>query len=909
MSLHLGSWSLLAGSLWALSGSAAAATQSSQQSAREPLFFAVALSPHSQDEALRAPVLQRPVSLSATDSTVGDALKQVIRQADLEILYSAHVVPLDRPVRIETRNITVAAALRRILAGLAVDVSITSTGALALVPQVTRRSPASASDTGWIAGRVTDSATAAPLAGATITIDDRRTAVTDATGWYRLSGVAPGQYTVRARYIGYAPGRLVVTVRAKEEATGDFALVKLPQELDQLVVTGTIVPTEVKALPTPLTVITEEDIAAQRPPSVQELFRKAVPGAVGWNYSSAPYQTELSVRGASSLTPSTPSMKIFVDGVDVAAAIYSQLDPESIERIEVIRGPQAAAIYGSEAIGGVIQVLTKRGAEGDRPQVNAEAAMGVVQTGYTQHKTILRQEYKAAVRGGGRDIGYHLGGGYSHLDNWLPNGEVSREASPSVYGGVTYAKGSIGVDLSARHLRTLAGANLANPELHRSGFVPLSKPSFQPVEYQNQTVGGRFSLTPNDWWSSSITLGLDRYGYDLAQSRPRRTTPADTLLLVANEAATKTSIAVQTSLKGELRKDLSGSLTAGFDHWRRPLSNWFAFEATGTTGTIETGPTGIISATRNETTNTGYFTQAQVGLDDALFLTAGLRAERNSEFGDSLGVPLLPRVGLAYVRPVGTATVKLRGSWGRAIRPTASGRKSGYVSGTSIQLPNPRLGPERQQGWDGGVDVTLGGSASVSVTYYHQRAENLVDAVVIALEPVYTQQFQNVGSVRNTGLEVEGSLSSGLLTLQGQYAYTRSRIDQLSPTYAGDLRGGDTPLLRPKHTAGLSVTLGRPFASTSVTGGIVYVGSRTNYDYLALYRCFGGTGACRETFRDYLKEYPEFVKMNVSVFQRVTSNLSGILLVDNIWNAQPDEVSNDLPRRGRSIMAGLRAEY
>lgn len=876
-------------------------------------FLLAAWSPPREADPSRTAVLQRRVSLELTAGTLREALRELARRADLEMIYSASVVPLERRVSIHARDLTVAAALMELLTGLSLDVAITRSGALALIPrEERRRSPvAVAGDSGAIVGRVSDSTSGLPIGGATVILEGTgKSVTTDAGGRYRFGELEDDTYIVRVRYIGYLPATRSVRIEAGREVTADVTLVKSPQQLEQLVVAGTIVPTEVKALPTPVSVVSEEVIAAQRPPNVQELFRKAVPGAVGWSYSSAPYQTELSVRGASSLTTSTSSMKIFVDGVDVAAAIYSQMDPESIERIEVIRGPQAAAIYGSEAIGGVIQVFTKRGrSQSGRPQLNAEAAMGLVQTPYAGSKAALRQEYKASVRGGGPDIGYHLGGGYSYLDDWLPNGEVSRQSNPSVYGGVTYAKGGIGVDLSGRHLRTIAAANLANPELLESGFVPYSQPSYQPVEYQNQTVGARFSVAPKAWWNSALLLGLDRYSYDLAQERPRRTTEADTLLLVANEAATKTSIALHTSLQGTLTANLSGSVTAGVDHWTRPLSSWYAFEATGTTGTIETGPTGVISATRTVTSNTGYFTQAQIGVRDALFLTAGLRAEHNTEFGDSLGVPLLPRFGLSYVRPVRDATIKLRGSWGRAIRPPSPGRKSGFVSGTSIQLPNPRLGPERQQGWDAGVDATVGAAASVSVTYYDQMAENLVDAVIISLTPVYTQQFQNVGSVKNTGLEVEGRFSSGILSFQGQYGYTRSRIEHLSPTYAGDQRIGDTPLLRPRHTAGLSITVGEPFANTSFSAGIVYVGSRTNYDYLALYRCFGGTGSCRTTFRDYLMEYPDFVKMNLSLFRRLTSNLSGVLVVDNLANAQPDEVSNDLPRRGRSIMAGFRAEY
>ena len=186
---------------------------------------------------------------------------------------------------------------------------------------------------------------------------------------------------MRARYIGYTAAGASVTVGAAEEAMVDFALVRSPHELDQVVVTGTIVPTPLKAVPTPVSVISGEDIALQRPQTVQELFRQAVPTAVSWNLPANPNQTTFSVRGASTLNLGDGQMKVFVDGIEAASITRASVDPNSIERIEVVRGPQASAIYGSDAIGGVIQIFTKRGDTTlTRPQVDAQASLGVLQT-------------------------------------------------------------------------------------------------------------------------------------------------------------------------------------------------------------------------------------------------------------------------------------------------------------------------------------------------------------------------------------------------------------------------------------------------------------------------------------------------------------------------------------------------
>jgi outer membrane receptor protein involved in Fe transport len=903
------SWTLVV-TLLTLSAASTVVGQQSQLASRGPRFLLAAWVPGREVDASSAPVLRRRVSLDVTGVTVGEALKEVTRQAALEISYSPRVVPLDHVVSLHAHDITLAAALTEILLDVPVDVSVTADGVLALV----RRSPPTAApdpiDSGAVVGQVTDSASGSPIAGAVVTIGEaRRTEVTDAGGRYRIDGLKAGTYIVRARYIGYRQTTVSVTFKSGEDVTMDFALAKSAQELDQVVVTGTIVPTEVKALPTPVTVIDERDIALQRPQTVQEVFRQAVPGAVVWDYSSSPYNTPFSVRGASSLTAGTPSMKVFVDGVDAAANGFSPVDPNSIARIEVIRGPQAASIYGSEAIGGVIQIFTKRGDPAlDRPEVNAEVGLGLVQTPYAERGEVLKQEYKGSLRGGGSDVGYYLGGSYSHLGDWLPNGEISAQSSPSVYGGLTFARGVVDLDLSGRYYVQRGGNNLVNPALLQSGFAPFSKPSFQPMETQNQTVGTRLSVAPTNWWRTTVNAGIDRYSYDLVQDRPRFTTPADTLLFVSDHVETRTSAGISTSLQATMITGVSGSFTAGADYWRRPVSDWYALRAINTTGTITTETGGAISATRTVTSNTGYYAQTQIGYHDALFLTAGVRAERNTDFGDSLGTPFLPRVGLAYVRSLGQATVKLRGSWGRAIRAPSPGRKLGFVTAGSVQLANPRLGPERQEGWDAGIDVTIGRGHSLGITYYNQVAENLAEAVVLGVTPVLTQQYQNVGRVKNTGVEVEGTLTMGPVSLRGQYGYVHARIQQLSPTYAGDLQVGDEPLLSPRHTAGASVSVA-PSARSTLSAGVVYVGSWMYYDNIALFRCFGGTGPCGASFRDYQTRYPGFAKVNVGVSHEFTPVLTGFLSIDNLTNNDAYEANNLLPVRGRTSTAGFRIQY
>jgi outer membrane receptor protein involved in Fe transport len=848
------------------------------------------------------PVLRKQIALETDGGTLREALNEITRQTGLAFVYSRDVVNADSRVHLRATQITVTAALTEILLDAGVDVLLSSSRQAALVK---RQYPV---QHGSISGRVTDAKTSSAIVGATVAIERTSlSASTDNDGRYRIAEVVPGNYTVRARYIGYAPASMPVTIGADQEATADFALERSVQKLDEVVTTGTVVPTEVRALPTPVTVVGESDIAAQHPHTVQELFRQVVPGAVSWDQVNNPYLTAFSVRGASTMANQVGQMKVFIDGIEAASTSVAPVDPSSIERIEVIRGPQAASIYGSDAIGGVIQILTKRGDPNlVRPQLSAEAALGVLQTPYADFGGVLRQTYAASLRGGGPDANYNLGAGYSHSDNYLPGGENSVQSNPSVYGGMRFARGVLSIDVSGRSYLQNVPAVL-NPELAGTGFVFFSKPFHEDQQTKNQGLGARLDVAATSWWQHTIVAGLDHYSLEFEYTQPRLTTPDDTLLAVFNQSRTKMSLGYNTSVQGILGRGLYGSLTAGVDHYSVPINQFFTFGALNTTGSIQTVPDQPVSASRTITNNTGYFAQAQLSIRDALYLTGGLRAEENSGFGDSLGTPVSPRIGASYVQQLAGVTLKLRSSWGRAIRPPAPGYKLASVGTTQIQLANPTLGPERQQGWDAGADAVFGARGSLSVTYYDQTADDLIEFVSLPT-PQPAIQAQNVGRVANTGLEVEGTLALGPMTMKASYGYSRARIEQLAPNYTGDLLVGDQTLATPKHSAGALVTV-TPLAGTSISAGLTYVGSWNQYDYVAEFRCFGGTGPCQPTFRDYIVEYPSFVRVNATIAQQITPMLSGFISLDNLTNNTSFELDNLSPVVGRITTAGIRFHH
>jgi outer membrane receptor protein involved in Fe transport len=839
-------------------------------------------------DVARTPVLARRLTLELEGATLKQALREIAAQSGLVLAYSDDAVPLSNRVHLRAEAITAAAALTDVLFDAGVDVVFKADGSAALV----KRPPPA--QNGSVAGRVTDARTGQAVGGAEVLLEGTKWRVLTAEdGSYRLANVEVGSYTLVARRIGYGRQARAVTVEAGQELTADFSLEPAPTRLEELVSIGTVVPTEVKALPSPVTIVTAEDIERQQLRRTDQIFRLFVPSAVAWDLGESPEQTAITIRGASSLSGGT-GVKIFVDGVEVTSTTFTLIDPSSIERVEIIRGPEAATVYGPGAIGGVMQVFTKKGDPSRaRPGFEAQASAGLLESEFKDGGT-LRQEYKAAIRGGNQAFGYNLGGSYGHTGEWLPE---FRLRTPSLYGGAQLTQGPVSIEISGRYFAT--DQNIPNsPRLVRAG-LESPEPRHEERHYRQSTYGAHLGYTPFSWWRHNLTIGLDGFDGSQFNTRPRLLTPDDTLLSVVDREASKRSVAYNTSVTVPLAAKVSAVVTAGFDHFTTDDDAFIASLSGNFEGVISPDPAIPIIAIRSPTRNTGYFGQGQLGLNDALFLTGGVRVDDNTVLGDEQAVS--PRVGIAYNRPLGGATVKLRAGYGEAIRAPEALSRLGLDLGFFRTLPNFDLRAERQKGVDGGVDLVWS-RGSASVTYYRQTAQDLIQSVFIEVDTlgVPVNQDQNTGKVRNEGLELESAVQLGRVQLTGTYAYTSSKVRELAPGYLGELLPGDYVLEIPKHTAAATVAF-TLLNNTSITSGLTYVGKRTSYDYVAL---LSGTPA-----REAWITYDPFLKMNLTVTQALTPKVSALLTVENLTNNNTGEQFDYLPSLGRTTTVGLRARW
>ncbi len=839
----------------------------------------------------RAPVLGRRLTLELDGVPLKAALAAITAQAGLRLAYADDVLPLQRQVRLRAEGITAAAALTDVLFDVGVDVVFKADGSAALVR---RPPPMPKVLNGAVVGRVVDARTQTPIVGASVGIDAlRRSATTGSDGRFRITDVAPGSHTVRARYVGYTPKTVDVTVGEGQEATVDIALEKSAQRLDEVVTTGTLIPTETKAVPSAMSIVTGEDLKAQGVQRVDQIFRGQVPGVVGVDQGANEDVVSIYVRGANSFS-STPTIKTYVDGIEVSDPLFvTLLDPNSIDRIEILRGPQASTLYGSGAIEGVMQIFTKKGDLGlSHPQVSLTAGVGSM-TGIQGQSTALRTDDAASVSGGNQTASYSLRGFYRHTGEWVP-AYGSHDWGASAGGQVR--QGALTLSSTLQYTEK-SFTDAWNQDL---AMIPaFSAPNNNLNHDRETTLGVTAAVQATPRWQHTLTLGYDQEYTSAWQFQPSHKTPDDTLLSGYDIHETRTSLFYHNDLQVPLGGHLGAVLTTGINH------DWFDQTFGAGSGTVVIGSLGDAGYYRVPYGTTGYFTQAQLNVAERLFLTGGLRADDDPNFGDGFGLAYSPRAGVAYVQPVGRAQLKLRAAYGASIRAPSFGDKVDVKSSFYHQLANPDLGPERQHGIDGAVELYRG-AASLSIGYYNQHVTDLIDAVPLTTTDstgVLQIRNENIAGVKNEGWEFEAQVPIGPVQIHGTFSIMNSTVEAVAPSLGGFYQVGDR-LFGPPHTLG-GVSVGyRVTPTTAINIGMTYLGTIKSFDGIAEDRAFAGLEPFR---RDYTLYLPTVTKFSVSATQELSKHLQLSLRSDNVGNNRRYERNNQYLATPRSIMVMMTA--
>src|SRR3954471_399960 len=283
-------------------------------------------------------------------------------------------------------------------------------------------SPGRAQDAGTVAGVVVDAGSRLPVPSAQVQIvGTTRGVVTGEDGRFRITGVRPGTYQLRVLRLGYQAAAQGVTVSSGATADVSFSLAQAAVSLEQVVTTATGEAERKREIGSAVATLQPAEAQITAAQNVSQLLTGKVAGIdVQEASGTVGGGSRIRIRGATSLSLTNEPL-IVVDGIrfnnNVAQSgtvgsttigvgrqvpsRFNHINPEDIESIEVLKGPAAAAQYGTAAANGVIQVTTKRGSSG-KPRWSAYAEGGRIKDVTTYPANFAQ----TGVRPNGRPTGF-----------------------------------------------------------------------------------------------------------------------------------------------------------------------------------------------------------------------------------------------------------------------------------------------------------------------------------------------------------------------------------------------------------------------------------------------------------------------------------------------------------------------
>jgi vitamin B12 transporter len=515
-----------------------------------------------------------------------------------------------------------------------------------------------------------------------------------------------------------------------------------PPRVDPVVVTATRVETPARELGVAVSVVPGEDLRTYLYPSVDEALRM-LPGLDVRRSGSPGRTSSIGIRGA---TPN--QIQVLVDGVRVKSpttglADLSDLTPDLIERIEVIRGPQST-LYGADAMGGVVNVITKRG------RGPFGASLSVEGGNYDTFVT------RGAASGTWKLVDYALGGSHVQTGGQFDNDDA-RTNSVNGRVGVTLPRDSH-ASFALRWVKNEVGLPV---KFVCCGPLP-DEPAINPnAEQQSETLVMSLEARtrPVSWWESRLRLG--RFTNHLGFQDPVDPGFEDVDFPQFAQINVERR---EVEWLNTFTVDRWSTTTAGFEYRHEAGENRGVFEA------------------RYDVT--AGFLEQQLRILDRLFVTAGARVEHNSVFGTQA----TGRGSVAYA--IAGWGTRLRGSAGSGFRaPTLNDL---FFPGFS----NAALEAEHSVSWDAGVDQRLWGDrVRLGATWFHNDFRDLISFVPLPVFPFVGAV--NVGRARTQGVEFTAEVDLlRTLVLALNYTYTDTE----------DLETGN-PLPRvPAHRINATVT-------------------------------------------------------------------------------------------------------
>ncbi len=647
------------------------------------------------------------------------------------------------------------------------------------------RAPLAAQQPGAIEGTVTAAATGAPLPGAQVTlVGTLRGAFADEAGHFRLGSLAPGRYVLEVGDIGHATLRREVTLAAGQTARLELALERGPVLLSGVVVTATRTPIAAAQVTSQLDVIGREQVRTSPARTVSDMLHE-VPAV------ELP-RTSGTVSGAEQIVAIRGTDEgrtlVLADGVPLNDPWGEWVDwplvPKSmVNQVEILEG-DASSLYGTNAMGGVIQLVTRPITPRSLWAQLSGGSRGMADASVVASDIRGRLAIAADAR-------VNAGGGYTLLSS-AQQGPIDTRSHATERNAGVRGEYTLAADRSLRF-----GASVLDED--RDLGTPFSTSSRQIYTARaGATAGGA------DGGQARLDLFgvVERYDSHQSAANPERTLesrisdqsiPSDELggTLQWNRALPARSALV---LGGDFR----------LVHGRMYED---VYQGSSIAGTRTAGGSQLLG---------GAFAQVLLAPVEALRIQGAVRVDGWRTYNGSLtdlqgavtaeptrgDAALSPSLGVRWAIGGGLA---LRGSVYRGFRaPTLSEQYRTFHSGPLAFHGNPDLGPEHLTGYDAGFNWAPIPAVNVRATYFQN---DLRDLATFVFQGNNTLMRENVGRTRSRGGEGELAVQlTDALRLTGAYAYDDAKITgDANPANVG-LRVARVPL----HQASARLTYDAP---------------------------------------------------------------------------------------------------
>jgi vitamin B12 transporter len=561
---------------------------------------------------------------------------------------------------------------------------------------------------------------------------------------------------------------------ASTQAAGQTAV---PNSPNAIVVTGTAVAVAREQIGNSNTVISGETVENQKQAYLADMLRE-VPGIAVNQAGSFGAQSQVFIRGGEA-----NHTLVLVDGIDISDATNGEFDfsallASNIDRVEVLRGPQSG-LYGSNALAGVINVITKGG---DGPRFDGAVEYGTYDSKFA----------RAGVRLGSSDAFVTASGIYRETDGFssaATGTEPDGDRNLTGYLRAGARLGSIGrIDGSLRYV---------DKHTETDGFDfsggPLQGLAIDDDSYADTTAwsgGTALTLDPVAHWQSVLSASYN-------SSR-----------MIGGYGATPAFGDHGSRLKLAARSTFDFT-TPGFASAAHTLTGFVEYKRERFRNPYPTDPSQDAAQKRNLW---GYGAEYRLGLFDSLFLSATVRHDDNDEFRDdtTFGV-----AGSWVIRRSGT---RPHASYGTGVTNPTFYEQFGFIPGQFTG--NPNLHPEKAVGWDFGIEQRLAGDRlMLDLTYFHSM---LTDEIV----SVFPTVVNDTGRSKREGVEATAQLRLGPVGINGSYTY----LHATDPDGTREVR-------RPKGRASLEVAANfGPEHRGNISVGVIHNGRMLDNDFRDFFR-------------------------------------------------------------------------